>query len=145
MVLGSPLQDQGECHSWQAAFHHVERTDIDQRFVLGIERVEMWRPMITPKNLDQDAIKRADRRPIQAGCGKRGRAQPACGALVRNAGTPRLAPLLPASRERETAEMAEEASVVKYVFSVSYRNGNYRPIILPIVRCLIGMDPRGHP
>jgi hypothetical protein len=60
-VLGSPFQHQRERSPRQAALDHVERANVDQRLMLGVERMEMRRPVVAPEDLDQDAVEGADR------------------------------------------------------------------------------------
>lgn len=45
----------------------LERTNVDQRFKLAIQRMKVRRRMLTPEHLDDDAKELADRRQGRSG------------------------------------------------------------------------------
>ena len=57
-----PFENQGEGSPGHFAFQDVERPDVNQNFMLGIECVEMRWSVIAPEHLDQDSVERADGR-----------------------------------------------------------------------------------
>ena len=61
-MLVSPFQHQRESSPRQAALDYVERADVDQRLMFGVERVEMRRRVVAPEDLDQNSIEGANRR-----------------------------------------------------------------------------------
>ena len=44
----------------QLTFYDVQRSDVDQRFVFRVHRMEMGWCMIFPEHLNQDAVEGAD-------------------------------------------------------------------------------------
>ena len=54
-----PFQHERHRSAWQAALYNFKGPNVDDRLVLRVERMEMRRRMITPKHLDQNAVKRA--------------------------------------------------------------------------------------
>jgi len=60
-VLGCPLQHQNKCPSRQAPLDDFQGSDVDQGFILAIERMKMGRCMVSPEHLDYYSIKKADR------------------------------------------------------------------------------------
>ena len=51
-----PFENQGEGSPGHFAFQDVERPDVNQNFMLGIECVEMRWNVIAPEHLDQDSV-----------------------------------------------------------------------------------------
>jgi hypothetical protein len=59
-VLDGPLDCQGEGSLRQSSTNDFERADIDQRFALGLKRMEMRWCVLTPEHLDHDSEELAD-------------------------------------------------------------------------------------
>jgi hypothetical protein len=60
-MFDCPFNRQAQRPSWQAASENLHRPDIDERFVLAVKRMKMWWRMFTPKHLDHNSKKAADR------------------------------------------------------------------------------------
>ncbi len=51
-----PFEHQRQCSPTQMPLENLQRSDVDQRFVFCIQRMEVRRSMIFPEHLNQDAI-----------------------------------------------------------------------------------------
>jgi len=55
-----PFEHQRQRSPTQMPLENLQRSDVNQRFVFCIQRMEVRRSMIFPEHLNQDAIESAD-------------------------------------------------------------------------------------
>ncbi len=63
-MLCGPFEHQGQCTVRQLSLDDFQGTDIDLSLVLRLQRMEMWRSMVSPEHLNQDPIECADCRQL---------------------------------------------------------------------------------
>ena len=56
-MFARPFECERKRTAWQVAFDDLQGPDVNQRFVLGVEGVEVGRRMIQPEHLNDDTIK----------------------------------------------------------------------------------------
>ena len=61
-MLLRPFKDKSESPPWQVTFENRKGTNVDKNFIFAINRMEMWRSMILPKHLNDNAVEDRNRR-----------------------------------------------------------------------------------